>query len=124
MAVAAGVWDFFMDQKLFCERVIGVSAGAVRLQLRGRRTGSTLPQHEVLRRLALSVHESCVHRQRARVRLRQIPNRLERADTPPEFDQSPMQRCRLTSPARRTTGNLYSAEPLIGRFALSMAIRN
>ena len=34
----AGVLDFFMDQKLFCERVIGVSAGcAVRLQLRGRR---------------------------------------------------------------------------------------
>ena len=25
----AGVLDFFMDQKLFCERVIGVSAGAL-----------------------------------------------------------------------------------------------
>ena len=97
----AGVLDFFMDQKLFCERVIGVSAGALCgynyvAGEDGRTCYLNTKYCDDWRYLSMKSFVRTGNACGREFAFDEIPNRLEPFDYA-GFDQSPMQLIAVSS---------------------------
>lgn len=100
----AGVLDFFMDQKLFCERVIGVSAGALCgynyvAGQNGRACYLNMKYCDDWRYLSMKSFVRTGNACGRAFTFDEIPNVLEPFNYP-AFDQSPMQLVAVSSNLR------------------------